>query len=70
MTAQELAELKIEETAPAHTQKFIAACVEPVLTSRQVRVYEVCQQAETECEPLLACLEHISDPAPAAAATP
>lgn len=72
MTAEAVAKLKLEETAPRHTQEFIEDCIAPVLTSRQVRVYEVCQQAETECEPLLACLEHVNDaePTPAPTATP
>lgn len=70
MTAEELAKLDLEKTAPVHSEEFTTECKRQQLSSRQVRVYEVCQQAETECEPLLACLEHISDLAPAAAATP
>lgn len=29
------------------------------LSSRQVRVLEVCHREETECDPLLSCLEHL-----------
>lgn len=66
MAPDELAKLKLEETAPVHTRKFVESCVEPALSSRQVRVYEVCMREETECAPLLACLEHVNDNVPAA----
>lgn len=35
------------------------------MSSRQVRVLEVCFQEEAQCGPLLACLEHLNDKAPA-----
>lgn len=41
-------------------------CYQPTkLSSRQVRVLEVCKQAETECEPLLDCLKNFSPTKPA-----
>lgn len=53
-------------TAPAiqtkNTEEFVQHC-EVQLSSRQVRVLEVCSQQETECAPLLACLDHINDQA-------
>lgn len=58
---EKLAELDLENTAPVHTREFIKNCVAQPMSSRQVRVYEVCQAEETECGPLLACLEH-ADP--------
>ncbi|MEZ4402225.1 MAG: hypothetical protein R3B06_19525 [Kofleriaceae bacterium] len=58
MSAEELAKLDIEKTAPVHTQKFIEACKGQTLSSRQVRVYEVCIREETACEPLEACLDN------------
>ncbi len=47
-----------------NTEKYIEGCEVP-LSSRQVRVLEVCFQSETECNPLLDCLGHLNDkPAP------
>lgn len=43
-----------------NTEEFVAKC-EVQLSSRQVRVLEVCRQDETECAPLLDCLGHIND---------
>ena len=34
------------------------------MSSRQVRVLEVCFKEEQQCGPLLACLEHLNKPAP------
>jgi len=31
------------------------------MSSRQVRVLEVCHQEETQCGPLVSCLEHLND---------
>jgi hypothetical protein len=58
MTPAELAKLDIENTAPVHTREFVKSCKGQALSSRQVRVYEVCLREETSCEPLLACLEN------------
>jgi len=58
MSAKELADLDIERTAPIHTREFIKGCKEQALSSRQVRVYEVCLREETECAPLVACLDN------------
>jgi hypothetical protein len=44
------------------TAKYVEGCREKPLSSRQVRVLEVCFREEgenAECEPLLACLENI-----------
>ena len=55
-----------KNTAPGitreNTAKYIRGCEVP-LSSRQVRVLEVCYKSETECEPLLDCLSHINDKA-------
>ena len=45
------------------SQKFREKCEAQHLNSYQVRVYEVCMREETECDPLLACLTHVNDPA-------
>jgi hypothetical protein len=58
MSPDEVAKLELDKTAPAHTRKFIESCQAQALSSRQVRVYEVCLREETECEPLMACLDH------------
>ncbi|MBL8621157.1 MAG: hypothetical protein JNK64_07630 [Myxococcales bacterium] len=68
MSPEELAKLDIEKTAPVHTRKFVEQCQSQALSSRQVRVYEVCLREETECEPLIACLDHAAPEAPAAPA--
>lgn len=59
MSAEELAKLDIEKTAPVHTRKFVEQCQGQSLSSRQVRVYEVCLHEETACEPLISCLDNV-----------
>src|SRR4051812_27005708 len=48
-----------KDTAPAivkkNTEKFVDECRGHDYSSRQVRVLEVCQKEESECEPLLSC---------------
>ena len=43
-----------------NTEEFIKNCQSAQYSSRQVRVLEVCQREETECEPLLACLDNLN----------
>jgi len=43
-----------------HTEEFVEKCEVP-LSSRQVRVLEVCYREETECGPLTDCLTHLND---------
>src|SRR5688572_22249687 len=50
MSAEELAKLELDKTGPAHTRKFVEDCQSQQLSSRQVRVYEVCLKEETACE--------------------
>jgi predicted small lipoprotein YifL len=59
MTKTELVELDLPHTAPRHTAEFIEKCRKQELSSRQVRVYEGCLHQETQCEALLACLDHV-----------
>src|SRR5262249_16749670 len=51
-----------QDTAPGvqqkNTDEFIKKCKAGQYSSRQVRVLEVCQKQESECEPLLSCLEN------------
>ena len=58
MSPEELKKLDLDKTAPVHTRKFIEECKQQQLSSRQVRVYEVCLREETACEPLVACLDN------------
>ncbi|HEY4244855.1 MAG TPA: hypothetical protein VGM88_33800 [Kofleriaceae bacterium] len=53
-----------DDTQPAvlskNTEEFEKKCKVP-MSSRQVRVLEVCQQQEQACEPLGDCLSHLND---------
>lgn len=53
------------DTAPEWQQKltakWLAECKGARYSSRQVRVLEVCFREETECGPLVACLDHLRD---------
>ena len=43
------------------TARWLSDCKGARYSSRQVRVLEVCFREETECDPLLQCLEHLHD---------
>jgi hypothetical protein len=43
-----------------NTETFVEKCSAASYSSRQVRVLEVCQREETECEPMLACLDNLN----------
>ena len=43
-----------------NTEKFVEKCASATYSSRQVRVLEVCPREETECEPMLACLDNLN----------
>ena len=51
------------EILEKNTEEFVKKCDVPAMTSRQVRVLEVCHKEETECDPFLNCLSHLNDPA-------
>jgi len=59
MSAKELADLKPDELLSAHKQKFLKQCKSSAMSSRQVRVLEVCDREESECDPLADCLKHL-----------
>jgi hypothetical protein len=59
MSPKELADLKPEELRSAHKQKFLKECKTSQMSSRQVRVLEVCFKSETECDPLAECLKNL-----------
>ena len=43
-----------------NTDEFIKKCSGTEFSSRQIRVLEVCPKEETECEPMLACLDNLN----------
>lgn len=49
------------EILEKNTDEFVKKCDLPAMTSRQVRVLEVCHKEETECDPFLDCLSHLND---------
>lgn len=57
-TPEEFEKEMIEERARHQTKEQRTTCKTSYLSSRQVRVYEVCFAEERECEPLAACLDH------------
>jgi hypothetical protein len=50
------------EVLRKNTDEFIKACKHPKspYSSRQIRVLEVCPSAESQCDPMLACLENLN----------
>jgi hypothetical protein len=61
ISQQELQATTSPEVRAKLGDEWMKACrVE--LSSRQVRVLEVCHREEPECGPLLACLEHLDKP--------
>ncbi len=49
------------ELLEENTARFVKKCNVPTMSSRQVRVLEVCFKEETECGPFLDCLSHLED---------
>ena len=58
LSKEEYAKLKPEELRSAHKKKFLEEC-EVEMSSRQVRVLEVCFREEKECGPLSECLANL-----------
>jgi hypothetical protein len=59
LTPEQYKKEQIDETAPIHTRENLRKCKAQQLSSRQVRVYEVCDREESECGPLVACLDNL-----------
>lgn len=59
LTPEQFEKEQIEETAPVHTREYLKKCKRHALSSRQVRVYEVCDKEEAECPGLIACLDNL-----------
>jgi hypothetical protein len=62
-TPEERAEADPERTAPIHTRVTMQRCKAAQLSSRQLRVLEVCEREEADCGPLTACLANLEQPA-------
>lgn len=59
-TKQQFEQNTAQGVLDKNTAEFIKQCRGAQYSSRQVRVLEVCQQQETECEPMLSCLENLN----------
>ncbi len=56
-TADELAQL--DQTAAIDKREYVKKCEAADMSSRQIRVMEVCAKSETECDPFLACMDNM-----------
>jgi hypothetical protein len=63
ITQKQYAELTRPEVRAGLTKDWDTRCKRPATSSRQLRVLEVCFTEETECGPLLDCLENLNAPA-------
>jgi hypothetical protein len=59
VTPKQLAELDLDKMRAKHKQDFVKKCEGSSMSSRQVRVLEVCFKSETECDPLGECLANL-----------
>lgn len=53
-------EITKPEIKAKNTSEFVEKCTGSEFSSRQVRVLEVCQKEESECEPMIACLDNLN----------
>lgn len=62
ITQAQYDEITKKEILAKNTEEFVEACKAPQTpySSRQIRVLEVCQAEETECGPLMACLDNLN----------
>jgi hypothetical protein len=59
MSPKELADLKPDELLAKHKAEFLKQCEGSEMSSRQVRVLEVCDRDESACDPLAECLKNL-----------
>jgi hypothetical protein len=59
LSPAEYAKLKPEELRGKHKQQFLKECKGSQMSSRQVRVLEVCFREEKQCGPLAECLANL-----------
>jgi hypothetical protein len=64
MTPAEYKKLDPEALRGKHKQEFLKQCEGSSMSSRQVRVLEICFKEEHECDPLAQCLANLN-PQPA-----
>ncbi len=64
LTPEQFEKEQVEEKVGEHTKLVTDECLEQQMSSRQLRVYEVCMREEQECGPLIDCLEN-AKPKPA-----
>lgn len=58
LTPEQMKKEQVDAKVPDHTAKIVDECHKQQMSSRQLRVYEVCMREESECEPLISCLEY------------
>ena len=61
ISKEKLESITSPEIQKKNTEEFIKKCDAPDMSSRQVRVLEVCMREEAECGPFLSCLDHLND---------
>ena len=59
LSKEEYAKLKPDELRERHKKEFLEECTGSAMSSRQVRVLEVCYREEKECDPLAECLKNL-----------
>ncbi len=63
ITQKQFDEITKPEVIAKLDDEWREKCYQPTKrSSRQIRVLEVCKQSETECAPLLDCLENMNKP--------
>ncbi|MCW5804377.1 MAG: hypothetical protein KIT31_18545 [Deltaproteobacteria bacterium] len=65
LTPEEYRNLNPDQLRAQHKKEFLADCKGKELSSRQVRVLEVCFREEKECGPLADCLAYLNAQKPA-----
>lgn len=60
VTKEQFEKVTASGVVKKNSEKFVKDCSGHDYSSRQVRVLEVCQREESECEPLLACLDNLN----------
>ncbi len=55
-------EITRKDVQAKNTDEFVDSCKQPQTpySSRQIRVLEVCPKEESECEPMMACLDNLN----------
>jgi hypothetical protein len=59
MSAEELADLELEQTSPEHTRRCDESCAGKTLSPRQITVMRECVNGPDECPAYLDCLDRV-----------